>query len=152
MPPSPARFGEYRQLPKMNPYDPIPAPSLAAADSAEKLYSDIMAVFPGLVADFDPKWTAWSETWFPSERTDEKLHSSSGLWSSSASDRCLVTEFEELLVLGPKIIPLVVYKLAIGPQNCFGVQLYNELEEDKDYLVDPADPKLAHRVMRHPGI
>lgn len=41
----------------------------------------------------------------------------------STSDRCLVTEFEELTALGPKITPLVVYKLASEPESFMGVQL-----------------------------
>ncbi|KAF2456249.1 hypothetical protein BDY21DRAFT_364962 [Lineolata rhizophorae] len=117
-----------------------PAASPAAADSAEKLYSDITTVFPDLIADFNNKWTAWAHTWFPNERPNEKPNSTSvSPRSSSASDRCLVPEFKQLTALGPKIIPLVVYKLASEPQNFLGVQLYNGLEKDKNYLVNPAD-------------
>ena len=39
----------------MHTYDRIPDASPAAADSAEKLYSDIDTAFVGLVADFDQK-------------------------------------------------------------------------------------------------
>lgn len=69
-----SRFGHYQQLSKMDPYDLIPAASPAAADSAERLYSDIKGEFPGLVTDFNNKWMAWTKTWFPNEKSGENPH------------------------------------------------------------------------------
>lgn len=58
----------YRQLPHMNPYDPIPPTDPAAADSAEQLYSSIKNVYPGILVDFEAKWQAWQKTWFPADK------------------------------------------------------------------------------------
>lgn len=41
----------------------------------------------------------------------------------SASDCCQVPEFDNLVALGPKIVPLVVYKLASTSENFIGVNL-----------------------------
>ncbi|KAK3941863.1 hypothetical protein QBC46DRAFT_381635 [Diplogelasinospora grovesii] len=52
---------------------------------------------------------------------------------------CEGDEFVELLLLGPKIVPLVVHKLALKCNTPLAIYLYNELEEDKNHLVDRDD-------------
>ena len=55
---------EYRELPRMGPYDPIPEVSPAAGDSVNELYNSINRTFPGAVTNFEARWKAWKETWF----------------------------------------------------------------------------------------
>ncbi|KAM4064925.1 hypothetical protein HRG_012783 [Hirsutella rhossiliensis] len=101
----------------MNPHDRIPKADPAAADSAEQLYSSINNAYPGALVDFEAKWQAWQKTWFPANSP-----SSSRSYPSS-------------------------YKLASRSDNFRGVDLYNELEKNKGYLVDPSDP-LNYNVLQ----
>ena len=66
------------------------------------------------------------------------------LYSSSA--RAKGSEFENLVKLGPAIIPLVVKKLA-EPDNFFAIQLYNALEKDEGVKIDPSNV-LDHHVLQ----
>lgn len=56
----------------------------------------------------------------------------------SASSRAKGPEFDSLVSMGPKILPLVVHKLTAA-SDFFAIVLYNEVEDDKAYKVDPKD-------------
>ncbi|KAI0977521.1 hypothetical protein F4678DRAFT_413336 [Xylaria arbuscula] len=116
---------EYAQVSEMGPYDPIPPPSQAAQESAISHYDNITKSYPTLVEEFESRFYAWKSTWHPS-------------LSSNARERCLVDEFETLVDMGPKILPLIVHQL-LDKDNFTAVFLYNELEQDTKYLIDPND-------------
>ncbi|RMD42833.1 hypothetical protein DV735_g2260, partial [Chaetothyriales sp. CBS 134920] len=113
---------EYAQVPNMRPDDPIPLPSKSAQTSALKSYQNILKSSPEFVGEFEARFSAWKKTW----RSDP--------FSSCARDH----EFKKLLSMGPKILPLVVYKL-LERSNFKAVYLYNDLEKNKKYRVDPDD-------------
>ncbi|KAF7371302.1 Acyl carrier protein-like [Mycena sanguinolenta] len=115
-------------LPAMEPYDDVPAPHPAAVASAYHAYDQLNSTFPGLVADFEEKYAAWEAIWYTGENAI----------SSHSATRAQGPEFEALVALGPKIIPLVVKKLAM-PENehMFAVELYNVLEKDERVKVHP---------------
>jgi hypothetical protein len=94
--------------------DQISAPSQEAIDSVTMLYNTIHAVFPEAVANFQSKWAAAHTVCHHSQAT------------SARDNACIQTgEFDALKRLGPKILPLVVFKLATDDagQNLWGVFL-----------------------------
>ncbi|KAI0193457.1 hypothetical protein F4808DRAFT_442215 [Astrocystis sublimbata] len=102
---------------------PASSPTQEAVDSATKLYLDIEEVFPLAVDQFESRWTAALAV----------CHTSSAAETDFAD---LQTEqFAALGRLGPKIMPLVVYKLARdkASQSPWAVSLYMFLEKDPDY-------------------
>lgn len=48
----------------MNPYEKVPSASPDAIASVVNLSSKIQGAYPGLVQDFDTKYTEWRNTWF----------------------------------------------------------------------------------------
>ncbi|KAI1277941.1 hypothetical protein F5Y07DRAFT_77974 [Xylaria sp. FL0933] len=125
---SPGLAQQYARVSTMNAHDAIPGPGQAARESAAGLYKSILKSCPNLVMEFEMRFSAWQATWY-SDTTSP---------GSSAQARCDVAEFERLLEMGTTIIPLVVYKL-LDPYNFTAVFLYNALERDKRYLVNPRD-------------
>ncbi|KAH9901849.1 hypothetical protein F4778DRAFT_737863 [Xylariomycetidae sp. FL2044] len=121
---------------------PPPAPSQEAIDSATKLQAELSEAFPEAVRNFEARWAA----------AHAVRHShSSNPGPGADDDACIRTdEFDKVKRLGPKIIPFVVYKLAIDDdanENLWAVFLYNALEKDPDYLHQPAD--LTTADLRH---
>ncbi|KAI1851287.1 hypothetical protein JX265_000480 [Neoarthrinium moseri] len=102
------------------------APSLAAVESAAKLYNAIQTAFPQAVANFESKWEAAAAT--HAERYSRTISAKDEAYTQTG-------ESDALKRLGPKIIPFVVYKLAKGDsdQDLLGVFLYNALESQPDY-------------------
>ncbi|KAK3374552.1 hypothetical protein B0H63DRAFT_480472 [Podospora didyma] len=88
--------------------------------SIERFYIKLQEVFPNLVANFDAKWQAWQE--------------GISAESSNPSDWSSLPSFDALLALGPKIIPLVVYKVILKPEDATAIYLYTKLEKDPDCL------------------
>lgn len=88
----------------MDPFAPVPPPSVAAVRSATELYNKLKTTAPDLVCDFDNRYKAWKQTWFSTGNTD----------SPDSDTRATGPEFDAVLALGPKIIPLVVYQLTSG--------------------------------------
>ncbi|KAM3454436.1 hypothetical protein MY5147_006191 [Beauveria neobassiana] len=121
----PGAPGQYAQVPTMKAYDPITAPSQDAQTSAVNCYKRLESASPKLVADFKRYFHDWQETW-------------SGHFSSSAEDRCYTSEFDKLVEMGKEILPLVNYIL-LNDENFTAVFLYNALEDDTRYRVDPHD-------------
>ncbi|KAF1738151.1 hypothetical protein CRV24_000073 [Beauveria bassiana] len=109
----------------MKAYDPISSPSQAAQTSAVNCYKRLESASPKLVADFRSYFDDWQKTW-------------SGHFSSSAEDRCYTSEFDKLVEMGKEILPLVNYML-LNDDNFTAVFLYNALEDDTRYRVDPDD-------------
>ncbi|KAM3484069.1 hypothetical protein MY8738_002508 [Beauveria namnaoensis] len=58
--------------------------------------------------------------------------------SPTAEDRCYTSEFDKLVAMGKEILPLVNYML-LNDDNFTAVFLYNALEDDTRYRVDPDD-------------
>jgi len=82
---------------------------------------------------FDVAFNAWKETWF-----------SGGLAiSSDPSDRTIGKDFDALISLGPKILPLVVEVLA-DPENFLALQLYDAIQPNPQLIVqfEPDDERI----------
>ncbi|KAI0431602.1 hypothetical protein F5Y09DRAFT_340447 [Xylaria sp. FL1042] len=122
----------YAQVSQMKGNDPIPPPSRASQEWAIWSYKSILKSCPTLVKEFQARFHAWQATWDdPTKITGPNVR-----------DRCNVAEFDKLLEMGSRILPLVVYKL-LDPYNFTGVYLCsvvdNALERDTQYLIDPHD-------------
>ena len=92
--------------------DPISVPNQEAVDSATRLYHSIHTAFPKAVADFESKWAAAHDPDLPERSPNVE------------NDACIrAAEFDTLEWLGPKIIPLLVFKLARDDpgQNLLGL-------------------------------
>ena len=86
-------------------------PSQEAVNSAKELYNAVHIRFSQIISTFESRWTAWQEVCPPA--------ATSSMLKSTKTD-----EYQSLKSLGPKIIPLVVYKLATNiKQNFLGVLL-----------------------------
>lgn len=88
----------------MNPFAPVPPPSAAAVKSATDLYNKLKTTAPTLVHEFDIRYEAWKQTWL---NDDDRDSPNSDTWATGP-------EFEAVLALGPKIMPLVVYQFTSG--------------------------------------
>ncbi|KAK4194379.1 GatB/GatE catalytic domain-containing protein [Triangularia verruculosa] len=62
---------------------------------------------------------------------------------SSAPSTWSTTAFKPLISQGPKILPAVVVKLALNPEDAAAVHLYNHLEKDSTFLISSALPVAA---------
>ncbi|KAM3547478.1 hypothetical protein ARSEF4850_010004, partial [Beauveria asiatica] len=124
----PGARSKYAQVPRMKAHDPIPSPSQAAQASAVNRYKRLEGSSPKLVSKFKGYFHAWQKTWF---------ESTEGL-SSAAEARCNTTEFYTLVQMGREILPLVNYML-LSSDSFTAVFLYNALEDDTRYRVDPHD-------------
>ncbi|KAH6850855.1 hypothetical protein B0I37DRAFT_414233 [Chaetomium sp. MPI-CAGE-AT-0009] len=120
---------------------PIPPIEIGAKIEAEKFRRELSEAFPAFVADFNYKFTAWQKKWFDPERPA----------SSSALERCELPEYDPLLFLGPKTIPLVVFELS-KPGNFIATTLYNHLETDNRAKVDPQDVLNYLTLNRHANL
>ncbi|GAW20235.1 hypothetical protein ANO14919_097340 [Xylariales sp. No.14919] len=118
----------YARVSQMEAHDAIPPPNEAARDSVISAYIRFTQLNPAVVKSFENRFEAWQNTWYMPVRAS----------SSDAKVRCKVPEFEKLLEMGPKILPLIVCKL-LDRKNFTAVFLYNALERDTKYLIDPSD-------------
>ncbi|KAI7782574.1 hypothetical protein LA080_013062 [Diaporthe eres] len=130
---------KYGEAPRMDPFAPVPPPSAAAVNSARDLYNKLKTTSPALAADFDTKYDAWRKTWFSNND------------SPNSDTRATGPEFAALVALGPKIIPFVVYRLTSG-KDFMAVVLYNKLETDICYKVDPKDILNSKVLQRHANL
>jgi hypothetical protein len=128
-------------IPKMRPYDPVPPPHPDAIASVNSLHHDLNESFPDYVASFDQLFKKWQDTW----------SSDNIMLSSNSADRAKGPEFEALVELGPRIVPLVIHKLLVE-DNFFAAHLYDVLEKDEGVKVDPSNI-LDYAVMqRHANL
>ncbi len=84
-------------------------------------------------AEFDTAFYAWKGTWFQD-----------GLAiSSDPHTRAVGKAFDDLISLGPAILPLVIEKLA-DPDNFLALQLYDAIQTDENLLVqfEPDDERI----------
>ncbi|KAK4662888.1 hypothetical protein QC763_602320 [Podospora pseudopauciseta] len=88
--------------------------------STERLYLRLLETFPEFVHDFQAKWNDWHQAISADD---------SSTWSS-------VPSFTALTALGPQIISLVVYQLALDQNDKTAVHLYLALGPDSSYLLD----------------
>jgi len=82
---------------------------------------------------FETDFPAWKKTWFEG-----------GLAiSSDPHTRTVGREFDALVALGPKILPLVVERLA-DPDNFLALQLYDTLQTNSKLIVqfEPDDERV----------
>ncbi|KAK4185211.1 hypothetical protein QBC35DRAFT_504125 [Podospora australis] len=100
-----------------------------------KFARKLATAFPKYQADFEMKWSAW--------RNAISTSSDSSTWSG-------VPQFQELLYLGPKIVPLVLAKMD-GSDATAGVFLYNKIETDLAYRIEADDLDITAQVdkIRH---
>ncbi|KAI1277940.1 hypothetical protein F5Y07DRAFT_362089 [Xylaria sp. FL0933] len=115
--------------------------SQGAVDSATKLYSTMREKFPAAVEEFESRWTV----------VRAACNSKSITTTTTEDDACTRTqEFGALQRLGPKIIPLVVFKLATDSnhQDSWAVFLYNALEDDPNYLPSRRVDESLRRCIR----
>jgi hypothetical protein len=98
--------------------------SILSSDEKRFLASQAKSVPADVQTAFDAAFDAWKSTWFEG-----------GLAISSAPQtRTVGREFDALIALGPKILPLVVQKLA-DPDNFLALTLYDAIQPDEKLLV-----------------
>ncbi|KFA79054.1 hypothetical protein S40288_11420 [Stachybotrys chartarum IBT 40288] len=109
-----------------------PIPSKEAVRAAWVLYDDIRKCFPPAVADFESRWSSWHAL----------CESKASFDGDGSIDPCVESaEHAAIKRLGPKIVPMLVHKLAIDSnQNSHGVFLYKALENDPLYQVAMEEP------------
>ncbi|KAL1843633.1 hypothetical protein VTJ49DRAFT_615 [Mycothermus thermophilus] len=95
-----------------NHFGPVPDLDPEARAFAERFYHELKAAFPVFVADFETKFGAWQRRWFDRETSH----------SASVIECCELPEYDAVLLLGPKTIPLVVHELC-DPRNLFATVL-----------------------------
>jgi hypothetical protein len=97
------------------------------------LHEQHEAIPAELRRSFESAFLAWKETWF-----------AGGLAiSSDPHTRTVGKEFDELIALGPAILPLVVEVLA-DPENFLALQLYDVIQPNEKLLVQfgPDDERI----------
>lgn len=106
------------------------APSEEAVRIAELVQDNLARCFPLAVTTFEERWSAWLV-----------LCQSMSVAEGAPLDPCLDSvEYDNVKRLGPKIVPMLVYKLAIDPeQNSHGVYLCTST----DSLGPISDPMLT---------
>ncbi|KAK4225692.1 hypothetical protein QBC38DRAFT_457008 [Podospora fimiseda] len=114
---------QYPKPPRWNHFGPIPHPHDKSIESAERHAQQLRQTNPEIVQEFETTLDAWKERW-------HKVHYDS--WATESE------QYDNLLEMGDVIIPLVVHELT-KPENFGACCLYNELEQDKSYKVDPED-------------
>jgi hypothetical protein len=126
----------------------LPAPFAAAQEEAMKgkvaksylsavqkraLHEEQSRIPEEVRAAFDKAFAAWKATWFQG-----------GLAiSSDPHTRAVGKEYDQLIALGPAILPLVIEQLA-DPENFFALQLYDALQANEKLLVqfEPDDERI----------
>jgi hypothetical protein len=107
-------------------------PTLTNAQK-KTLRDQIGSVPADLRGAFETAFEAWKSTWF-----------TGGLaFSSNPHTRAVGKEFDALIALGPRILPLVVEKLA-DPENFMALQLYDAIQPSEKLLVQygPDDERI----------
>jgi hypothetical protein len=94
--------------------------------SAQKkaLREEIQAIPAELRQKFEGAFDAWKQTWYRG----------SLLIISDPHMRAVGQEYDALVMLGPKILPLLVEKLA-DPDNYLALQLYDAVQPDPNLVV-----------------
>jgi hypothetical protein len=120
--------------------------SFLSASERKLLNAQTKAVPQDVRRQFEIAFEAWKETWFQG-----------GLAISSAPQtRAIGAPFDVLVALGPRILPLVVEKLA-DPESFFALTLYDAIQPDQKLVVQfsPDDERVlegeqgrARRVVR----
>lgn len=109
------------------------AKSYLSAAQKKILHEQRAAIPNELRAAFDVAFRAWKATWF-----------SGGLAiSSDPHTRTIGKEFDELIALGPTIMPLAIEVIA-NPENFLALQLYDAIQSDQNLLVqfEPDDERI----------
>ncbi|KAH8900764.1 hypothetical protein GQ53DRAFT_815623 [Thozetella sp. PMI_491] len=125
----------------MESHEPVPAPHPDAVASVQDVHAQLNEYYPALIQNFEKLYSDWKATWF----TGDNEH------SASSADRAKGPEWEALLALGPKILPLVVQKLT-NEEDFMAVQLYNALEKDIGVKVDPESVLDYLTLQRHANL
>lgn len=105
---------------------------LTAAE--KKILRDQTVSIPSEIhAAFEVAFSAWKESWF----------TGSLAVSSNPHTRAVGKDFDTLIALGPRILPLVVEKLA-DPENFLALQLYDAIQPNEQLIVqyEPDDERI----------
>jgi hypothetical protein len=100
-----------------------------AFHSAQSLYLKLLSAFPDYAADFKAKLQSWQEAISPSSEfvpliTDYTLGMRASIRSAlSPSTWSSVPEFDALLALGPKAVPLALRHLSLAEGDATAVFL-----------------------------
>ena len=98
--------------------------SALSPQERKRLAEEVRSVPAELRATFEAAFDAWKSTWFQG-----------GLAISSVPQtRAVGREFDALVALGPRILPLVVEKLA-DPENFLALTLFDAIQPDEKLLV-----------------
>jgi hypothetical protein len=102
-------------------------------EEAKVLREQVRAIPAEVRAAFEAAFDAWKRKWFEG-----------GLAiSSDPHTRAVGKEFDALIAMGPRIIPLVVEKLT-DPENFLALQLYDAIQPDEKLVVhfEPDDERI----------
>jgi len=95
-----------------------------SATETKLLIAQTKSVPPDVRSKFEDAFQAWKDTWFEG-----------GLAISSVPQtRAVGREFDALVALGPRILPLLVEKLA-EPDNFLALTLYDAIQPDEKLVV-----------------
>jgi hypothetical protein len=109
---------------------PESSPPPAKRNALREKRSSVLA---DLQNAFETAFNAWKETWFRGVLAI----------NSNPNTRTVGTEFDALIALGPRILPLVVEKLT-EPENFLALQLYDAIQPDERLVVQfgPDDERI----------
>ncbi|KAI5809152.1 hypothetical protein DFH27DRAFT_598692 [Peziza echinospora] len=119
------------------PYSMI-SPSEHARQSVAQTTGSLKDHFPTLHLKFEFRYTRWVDTWDAPER----------FACQNSTDFANGKEWDQLVALGPRIIPYVIAKLH-DPEHQFAVELYNQLQADEQHKVDRSDFGLYYDLTNH---
>lgn len=97
----------------------------ASRDQRSRLEKEIAQIPADLRARFDELYRDWRKTW---EQPDIQVSSDPRAVRKSR-------EFDALVALGPRVLPLVVNKL-LRPEEFFALQLYDVLQNRPELRAD----------------
>jgi hypothetical protein len=106
--------------------------SLSAANK-KALREEIQAIPAAVRQEFEAAFNTWKRTWYRG----------SLLIASDPRLRAVGEEYDALIALGPKILPLLVEKLT-DPENSLALQLYDAIQPDPKLVVyfEPDDERI----------
>jgi hypothetical protein len=107
--------------------------SFLSAANKKALREEIQAIPAAVRQEFEAAFNAWKRTWYRG----------SLLITSDPRLRAVGAEYDALIAMGPKILPLLVEKLT-DPENSLALQLYDALQPDPKLVVhfEPDDERI----------
>ena len=104
-----------------------------SSEEKSALKRDIANIPKDVQAAFQKAFSAWKKTWFTGSLAID----------SNPYSRARGKEFDDLVALGPQILPLVVSSLT-DEENFFSLVLYDTIQSDARLIVqfEPDDPRI----------